>query len=67
MLDRLKSVSESLPNVKFEACNNTREAMAKAEGKKPEEIPIFADAVVVKAGVISLIELNEKGWTIIRP
>jgi uncharacterized protein len=67
VLDRLKSVSESLPNVAFEACNNTREGMAKAEGKKPEEIPLFANAKIVKAGVVSLIDLNEKGWTIVRP
>lgn len=67
VLDRLKSVSESMPNVSFEACNNTREHMAKAEGKKPEDIKLFAKAVLVPAGVVSLIELSEKGWTIIRP
>ena len=67
VLERLKSVSESMPNVIFEACGNTRDNMAKAEGKKPEEIPLFAGAKVVTAGVVSLIELNEKGWTIVRP
>lgn len=67
VLDRLKSISESMPNVAFEACGNTRENMAKAEGKKPEEIPLFSGSKVVKAGVVSLIELSEKGWTIVRP
>ena len=67
VLDRLKSVSESMPNVVFEACGNTRDNMAKAEGKKPEEIPLFAGSKIVKAGVVSLIELSEKGWTIVRP
>ena len=67
VLTRLKSISESLPNVTFEACNNTRENMARTEGKKPEEIPIWANAKIVTAGVVSLIELSEKGWTILRP
>ena len=67
VLARLKSISESLPNVGFEACANTRENMARSEGKKPEEIPIYADARIVPSGVVSLIELSEKGWTIVRP
>jgi len=67
VLARLKSVSESLPNVTFEACGNTRDNMARNENRKPEEIPLFAEAKVVQAGVVSLIELNEKGWTIVRP
>jgi len=67
VLARLKSISESLPNVAFEACGNTRETMARNEGKKPEEIPIYANARIVQAGVVSLIELSEKGWTIVRP
>jgi intracellular sulfur oxidation DsrE/DsrF family protein len=67
VLDRLKSFSESMPNVAFEACGNTRDTMARNEHKKPEEIPLLAGAKVVTAGVVSLIELSEKGWTIIRP
>lgn len=64
---RLKSISESLPNVAFEACGNTRDSMARNEGKKADEIPLFAGAKIVTAGVVSLIELNEKGWAIVRP
>lgn len=67
VLARLKSVSESLPNVAFEACGNTRDTMARNEGRKPEEIPLFASAKIVQAGVVSLIELSEKGWAIVRP
>lgn len=67
VLARLKSISESLPNVAFEACGNTRDNMARNEGKKPEEIPLYDKAKVVTAGVVSLIELSEKGWTIVRP
>ena len=67
VLERLKSVSESLPNVSFEACGNTRDTMARNEGKKPDGSPLFAAAKVVTAGVVSLIELSEQGWTIVRP
>jgi len=67
VLARLKSISEGLPNVEFDACANTRENMARKEGKKPEDIPIYAKATIVPSGVVTLIELGEKGWIIIRP
>lgn len=61
---RLKSFSESLPNVTFQACENTMRGMTKKEGKVP---PLVAAAHTVPAGVIRLIELSEAGWTIVRP
>ena len=61
---RLPSFAQSMPNVKFQACGNTMEGMTKKEGKKP---PLMAGVNVVPAGAVRLIELNEKGWTIIRP
>lgn len=67
VLDRVKSFGESMPNVAFEACGNTRDTMARNEHKKPDEIPLLPDAKIVTAGVVSLIELGEKGWTIVRP
>ncbi len=67
VLERLKSLSESFPDLKFEACANTREGMARKEGKKPEEIPLFSGAKVVPSGAVELLELNEQGWTILRP
>jgi hypothetical protein len=38
--------------------------MGKREGK---EIPIVAEAERVPSGAVRLIELSEKGWTILRP
>jgi intracellular sulfur oxidation DsrE/DsrF family protein len=67
VLDRLKSVTESLPNLTLEVCNNTLEGMAKREDKKVSDIPLFAGSKIVPAGVVELMELNEQGWTIIRP
>ena len=61
---RLKSFKEGMPNVSFMACENTLEAMTRNEGKEP---PLVENAERVKAGVVTLIELGEKGWTIVRP
>src|SRR5262245_12084831 len=64
--DRLKRLKElAFPgNVQFSACNNTRQGMEKAEGK---EIPVVGDATVVPSGVVRLMELQEQGWSYIRP
>src|SRR6476660_1990663 len=61
---RLKSFKQSMENVSFMACENTLEAMTRTEGKEP---PLVENATRVKAGVVTLIELGEKGWTIVRP
>lgn len=62
--DRVKSMKASIPDLTFTACGNTIENMEKAEGKKIEIVP---QAGVVQAGVVRLTELQEQGWTYIRP
>lgn len=61
---RVKSFGESMPNVAFTACGNTQAAMQKAEGK---EIPLVSRAKVMPAGVVRLMELQERGWSYVRP
>ena len=61
---RLKSFKQGMPNVSFIACENTLETMTRSEGKEP---PLVENATRVTAGVVTLIELAEKGWTIVRP
>jgi uncharacterized protein len=61
---RIKSMSEAMPNLTFAACGNTRENMTRAEAK---DIPIISEAKVVKAGVVRLMELQERGWSYLRP
>lgn len=61
---RIKSMSEAMPELVFLACGNTRENMTKAEAK---EIPIISEAKVTKSGVVRLIELQEQGWSYLRP
>ena len=64
--DRLKRLKEmAFPGkVQFSACNNTKQGMEKAEGK---EIPIVPEATLVPSGVVRLMELQEKGWSYVRP
>ncbi len=64
---RLKSFRESFPEIVFAACENTRTAMAKAEGKQPGDIPLVEYAKSVTAGVVRLIELQEEGWAYVKP
>ena len=61
---RVQGFAKSMPNVGFDACQNTIDGMAKKEGKVP---PLVANAEIVPAGVVTLIELDEAGWTIVRP
>jgi intracellular sulfur oxidation DsrE/DsrF family protein len=61
---RIKSMSESMPELTFSACGNTRENMTKVEAK---EIPLISQAKVTKSGVVRLMELQEGGWTYLRP
>lgn len=51
--------------VTFSACGNTIKKLTKKnKGKAPK---IHANAKVVPAGVIQIIELQEKGYVLIRP
>src|SRR5262249_24434804 len=61
---RLKSFQHGMPNVSFMGCENTLEAMARKESKEPA---LVENAERVKASVVTLIQLGEKGWTIVRP
>jgi intracellular sulfur oxidation DsrE/DsrF family protein len=61
---RIKSMSETMPQLAFSACGNTRENMMRAEAK---DIPLISQARVVKAGAVRLMELQERGWSYLRP
>jgi uncharacterized protein len=64
--DRIKQLKDvAFPNkIQFSACNVTKQGMEKREG---HAIDIMSDAVVVPSGVIHMMELQEKGWSYIRP
>lgn len=61
---RIKAIATSTPAISFKACGNTQENMSKAESK---DIALLPEASVVKSGVVRLMELQERGWTYVRP
>jgi uncharacterized protein len=66
VLDRIKRLKDMvLPGkIQFSACNVTKTAMEKKEG---HAISIAPEASVVPSGVIHLMELQEQGWSYVRP
>jgi intracellular sulfur oxidation DsrE/DsrF family protein len=64
--DRIKQLKDAAfpGKVQFSACNNTKQAMEKKEG---QPVTILQEATLVPSGVVTLMELQEKGWTYIRP
>jgi intracellular sulfur oxidation DsrE/DsrF family protein len=64
--DRIKHLKDvAFPStIQFSACNVTRQGMEQKEG---HPIDIMSDAVVVPSGVIHMMELQEDGWSYIRP
>ncbi len=64
VLDRISSITQSIPEVTFSACGNTIAGMTRKEGTEP---PITEHAGVVTAGVVRLMELDDEGYFIIRP
>src|SRR5229473_3336821 len=64
--DRIKSLKDSAfpSKIQFSACNITKEGMEKKEG---HPINVLSEAVIVPSGVVRLIELQEKGWSYVRP
>ena len=61
---RIAAMSLEHENLKFSACGNTLNGMTKKEGKMPE---LIGEATIVPSGVVRLMELQEQGWTYIRP
>lgn len=51
-------------NVRFAACNNTVTSMGKALGAKPK---LHGNAKVVSAGVVRIMELQNKGYKLVKP
>ena len=64
--DRIKHLEDlTFPGkIQFSACNNTKQGMEKKEG---HPIAILSEATIVPSGVVRLMELQEQGWSYVRP
>ena len=64
--DRIKQLKNlAFPGkIEFSACNNTKQSMEKREG---QSIAILPEARLVPSGVTTLMELQEEGWSYVRP
>ena len=62
--DRIASIAGSMKNVTFSGCENTMAAQSKAENK---QVTLLSDAKGVPTGIGRIVELQEHGWTYVRP
>jgi intracellular sulfur oxidation DsrE/DsrF family protein len=62
--EEIKQTRAKVPQLTFSACNNTKRAMEKTEGKI---IPIIPEAHIVPAGVVRIVELQEEGYGYVKP
>src|SRR5271165_1871706 len=62
--DRLAAMAGSMKNVTFSGCGNTLANQSKMENK---EISLVPQARVVPTGIARVVELEEGGWSYVRP
>jgi intracellular sulfur oxidation DsrE/DsrF family protein len=62
--ERISAMSLEFDGLVFSACGNTQKGMAKKEGK---EIELLSEAQTVPSGVVRLVELQEGGYSYVRP
>ena len=62
--DRLAALVRRPQPVTFSGCSNTLSTQSKQEGK---EINLLPEAHLVPAGIARIVQLQEQGWTYIRP
>lgn len=61
---RIAAMALEQDNLAFSACGNTMKGMAKKEGK---DVILISEAHEVPAGVVRLMELQEQGWSYVKP
>ena len=62
--ERIEQMSLSQDGLSFSACGNTHARMSEKAGT---EVALLPEANMVPSGVVRLMELQEQGWTYIRP
>jgi uncharacterized protein len=61
---QIETMALSTPEVSFKACGNTQQNMRKAENK---DIKLIPQAQVVPSGVVRVMQLEEQGWSYVKP
>ena len=61
---RIATMSLEDPDMQFSACGNTLKKMSEKAGK---DIPLLSEATLVPSGVVRLMELQEDGFSYVRP
>ena len=62
--ERLAAIGSSMKNVSFSGCGNT---LANASKQENKEITLLPEAHIVPTGIAHIVELEEAGWTYVRP
>ena len=60
VLERLKSISKDVPNITFEACNNTIEGVAKKEGKNRHAVYDVSPPSAPQQGLLPELALRKR-------
>ncbi len=62
--ERLAAIAGSSKDITFSGCGNTLAGQSRMENK---EISLIPAAHIVPTGIGRIVELEEKGWTYVRP
>jgi uncharacterized protein len=62
--ERLAAIAGQTKNVVFTGCSNTLTRQSKQENK---DITLVPEARLVPVGIARIVELEEQGWTYVRP
>ena len=62
--DRIAEALKEIPKMTLSMCNNAKTAAEKREG---HTITPLAGVQIVPAGIVRVMELQEQGWTYVKP
>ena len=62
--DQIEGIRTSIPGITLSMCNNAKELAEKREGKTIVPLP---GVQIVPAGIVRVVELQEQGYSYVRP
>ena len=62
--DQIEAIRTSIPGITLSMCNNAKELAEKREGKTIIPLP---GVQIVPAGIVRVVELQEQGYSYVRP